>query len=311
MIMRCPSFLSASIGLLYGGLLIASQAAPIALAADAPATQVEVSPANPVLLVLPFTAPAQGEGAWTGRAIQQDLVADLTQMTRARIIAPTTAGPAADEPTALDEARREGAVFAIFGQAQVSGGQMRVTGEVLDVTAGKPVGSLKATAPVNDLFPLEDSLAAQAVRTLPYPVGTAGAPKPPEPVAGQNASSYSSQPLAQTPQYSGVQSPPAEVAPSPYYSYTEVVPQTYYTYNPYDYYYPYWAYPWGPYWGGIYLGFGGGYFWHDHYWHGGPYYRGGFYGHPGYIGHGGYGFRGGGGGFRGGGGFHGGGGGRR
>jgi len=270
--MRGPHSLSMLSVALSGALLIGMLPGRSALAQAAPATQ----PANSVLLVLPITAPAQPDQAWMGRAIQQDLVADLSQMSTARVISPSTMSPANDEQSALDQARMAGAGFAVYAQAQVSGNQLRVTGEVLDVTAGKPIGSLKATAPTTNLFPLEDSLAAQTVHALPYPLGMAGAPQPPQP-------SYSSQSVPQTPQYSPVQVP-TETAASPYYSYTEVVPPTYYSYNPYYYSYPYWGYPYyGPYWGGVYLGFGG--YWGGHYWHGG-------YGHYGY-GRGG-GFRGGG-----------------
>jgi TolB-like protein len=265
-----------------------------------PANPPAIELANPVVLVLPIAAPMGAPNAWIGRAVQQDMVVDLSQSTRARVIAPPTATAAVDEQSALDQARQANAGFVIYGQAQMSGNQLRVIGGLLDVSTAKPLAALKATAPADNLFPLEDSLAAQAAHALPYPLGLAGAPQPPaqtqQPQQGQ-PDQYASQPPLpqQNPTYSSAQvssAPPAE----PYYTYIETYPPTYYAYNPY--YYPYWGYP---YYGGVWLGVGIGGYWGHPYYRGG-YYRGGFV-RPGFRG---------GGEFRGGGGFHGGGrGGRR
>jgi TolB-like protein len=288
-----PLLMSFCSVVLYGSTLVSGQPASTAPAPEAPSIQPVTAPVNPVVLVLPISPPPQSQYSWLGKAIQQDMVADLGQMSQARVIAPASVGPASDEQAALDQARQVGAGFVVYGVSQVAGNELRVTGEVLDVATAKPLGSLKATAPITNLFPLEDSLAAQAVKLLPYPLGMAGAPQ--------------SQPSAEPPPDSAAQTPTQNEPyvsqqlsdPTPYYSYTESLPRTYYVYNPYYYYYPYWGYPYSPYWGGVSIGFGGGYFWHHHGWYGGrP-----FYGHPGYIGRGGA--------FRGGGGFHGGGGHRR
>jgi TolB-like protein len=266
--------------------------ATIALGQTAPAITIGDSPrsgerSNRVLLTLPIAAPGSGEYAAAGQSIQQDLVADLTSLTAARVIAPASARPATDEQSALEQGRQNGAEFVVWGQAQVSGNQMRVTGQLLDVGSGRPLAGLKATAPADNLFPLEDSLAAQIARALPAPLGLVTPAPQTQPAPEGVESVPTSAPIAA----------PAADSGNPYYSYTATVPQTYYTYNTYyypGYWSPYWGYPYPYVWGGI--GFYGG-FWPHHYgWYGGyP------YGHYGF--HGGYG-----GGFRGGygGGFHGG-----
>ncbi|HWE96459.1 MAG TPA: hypothetical protein VG269_21030, partial [Tepidisphaeraceae bacterium] len=252
---------------------------------------------GPVLLTLPIAAPPSGNLAGASQSIQQDLVADLSTLTGARVIAPAGARPATDEQSALEQARQNNAEYVVWGQAQVSGNQMRVTGQLLRVSDSHVLAGLKATAPTDNLFPLEDSLAAQVARALPPPIGLvtpAPQTQPSEPA-----------PYTSEPQPLPSVSPPAPDSGNPYYSYTATVPQTYYSYNTYyypGYWSPYWDYPYV--WGGI--GFYGGFWPYHHYgWYGHGWYGGHFYGHP-Y----GYGYRGGfGGGYRGGsgGGFHGGG----
>lgn len=317
-----------TLALVVGTTTVMGQVNPLSRNADTDAVPAAAAtqPANgATILVLPVEAPAGAADANIGRGIQQDIVADLTTMTHGTVIAPPTATPATDEASALAQARQFSAQYVVWVQAQVSGNQLRVTGQVLDVNASRPLAALKATAPANDLFPLEDSLAAQAAKALPPPIGIPQPPPTPQtaqaPQAqpGQAPSPYTTE----SPQAGSTGEPYVSVSPSdaslpPYYSYTEP-PPTYYNYNPYYYYsYPYaYSYPgwWGsPYWGGVGLGFyyGGGY-WH----HGGFYggYHGGFHGgYHGGFGHGfsGSGFHGGPGGFHGGGGgFHGGGGGHR
>ncbi len=74
--------------------------------AQSPATQpAPRSLADSTILVLPIEPPA-GAYAWVGRGIQQDILVDLTQMTRAHVIAPSSA-PALDADAALRAGQRE------------------------------------------------------------------------------------------------------------------------------------------------------------------------------------------------------------
>ena len=278
---------------------------PVTAVYAAPETQPFTSapPVNSVVLVLPIAPPADPNMKWVAQGIQQDLVADLTQLTTARVVAPTGARPALDEQSALDQGRQFDAGFVLFGQSQVSNGQLRVTGQLMDTSTARPLAAVKATAPTDNLFPLEDSLAAQTAQALPPPLGmarVAPATQPAyasaEPPAG---SPYTSEPLPTTAdpqqQYSQApqsQAPQTQVPPeqsyipagdSPYYSYTESAPPVYYQYN--NYYVPYyWGYPYGSYYPyvGVGVGFGywGGYgrpWYHPYY--GYRYgYRGGYYG---------------------------------
>jgi len=259
---------------------------------------------KPTVLLLPIAAPS-GSYNWVGRAIQQDVEVDLAQMGIARVIAPASGPQADDADAALKAARESGASHVVYATAQVSGSQIRVTGQVLDASDGHVLSPIKMTAPADNLFPLEDGLSAQIAQALPggpeamasaaqaQNQATQPANKPmPTVVYGQPSSSTNT--AVQTPQYY------TSTDNTPHTTNTYVYTQPYdYDYGyPYSYGYPYYGYP-GVYIGGF--GFYGGHY-YNHYRSGGYYRGGGFRGGL----HGGIGFRGGSGGFHGGGHFGGG-----
>jgi len=47
-------------------------------------------------------------------------------------------------------------------RSEGTGGAVRITAQVLDTASGRPVGVLKSTGSIDDLFPVEDELAEQA-----------------------------------------------------------------------------------------------------------------------------------------------------
>lgn len=283
-----------------GMMAVATAAVSVCGQSQPDSGTVAIGEADRTVLVLPIVDPAGGTQAGIGRAIQQDIVTDLTTLTKAHAVAPANATAASDEAAAVDEGRRLGAAYVVWGDAQVSGGQMRVTGQLLNVSSGQALAALKATAPADNLFPLEDSLAAQAAKGLPQPIGLVAPPQT-QPAAAQSGAPYASgtpamQPLPGTP--GGATTEPyysvnAGEPQTPYYSYTESIPPTYYTYNTYYAYPGYWYDPYWPYWGWGGAAFiGGGYWPYYHHWYGGGwgyhegFYHGGFY-HGGYH-HGGF-----------------------
>jgi TolB-like protein len=120
------------------------------------------------VLVLPFSAPSSGKFNWIGQSIREDLLADLTPHVRGNVLAPADAAPAPDPRSALDAARRRDASIVVFGNAEAIGEQVRITGQVLDVASGSALAGLKATGPGDNLFGLQDALAAQVVRAIPH-----------------------------------------------------------------------------------------------------------------------------------------------
>lgn len=227
----------------------------IVLVLSAVAMAQETEPASasstPTVLVLPV-APPSGQ-QWVGRSIQQDMLADLTQMTRAKIIAPAAPSPT-DSVDALRAGREERADYVVWAQAQGSGDQLRVIGEVLDVRDGKALSPINATAPMDELFPLEDALAVQVARALPRSL-VVNVPSPQAQPSGSPASAPSNVAAAPPgPLYESVATPSPEYYSSP--AYASPYP---YVYSYPDYYPGYWGWGW---WGpGVIIV---PHHWHDH-----------------------------------------------
>lgn len=251
--------------------VIAMLAGLTSLAASSNAQAQTTQPAGGTILVLPFTAPSGANDAWIGKAVQQDLLTDLSQGTVAHVIAPASAPAAADQEAALGTARQMGASTVVYGQAQIMGKDVRLSGQVLDVADGKPLAAIKSTGPTDELFHLEDALAGQVFMALPKDLLNAQARQGMQNFAARQQQQqqagaqgqwpngpYASPTLNSDSVYGSSQSQPAATAPQgydgayPYSGYAEPTPV--YTYNNY-YYSSYpdnygYGYPsWGPSWG--------------------------------------------------------------
>jgi TolB-like protein len=123
-------------------------------------------PAEPSVLILPFSSVAEPGNIALAKGIQHDLAATLA-FGKLRIVTPNIATGAPDAESALKSARDVDATIVIFGQSQAAGSNLRLTGQVLDVATGKSLGGLIATGASDDLFHMEDVLGAQAMWALP------------------------------------------------------------------------------------------------------------------------------------------------
>jgi TolB-like protein len=119
------------------------------------------------VLVLPFVVSDGSSNAWIGRAVQHDLEADLMRGTHLRVLAPSSVPATADSAESIQTAKRLGASLVVFGQMQSNATEVRLTGQIVDVTTEKPLGPMKATGLMADLFHLEDAIAGQAMSLLP------------------------------------------------------------------------------------------------------------------------------------------------
>ncbi|HEX2972664.1 MAG TPA: hypothetical protein VHP11_10045, partial [Tepidisphaeraceae bacterium] len=136
------------------------------------------------VLVVPFTMlDNNAKQAWIGRAIQQNLQAELGQQPDLQIVGSITlqeqkpnvlAMRSPSEPTILDDnaaialGKSASADLVIFGSFQIVGDDLRITGKMLDVTNKRIIGHLKATGPQAQLLNIEDALANQALALLGY-----------------------------------------------------------------------------------------------------------------------------------------------
>jgi TolB-like protein len=237
---------------------------PAGAASSAPATQpasamppAAATVAHPAtvaheqtVLLLPFDAVGTADMDWIAKAVQKDLLAELS---RAHAIQPILPQAAPSEEVTPEQAlalgRQAGATYVIFGSYQILNQELRITGQVLDVRTGEYQGSLKATGAMRDLFALEDDLARQARQILPQPPRMAQA-NPPAPAAPpappavqppnppQPGNVYEGSDLQQA-----VQSGQLGVTPPPmYYDSNDYNRNYWYTYSTPSYGYPY-GYP--------------------------------------------------------------------
>jgi TolB-like protein len=193
------------------------------------------------VLVLPFVSLNQAEfQPWLGRSIQQSVLADLMMSAPGRALSGDVAAKDAD--AALDAARTAGAQYVVRGNYVSAGDDVRVTGEVLDVNTAKAVGALKATGPFNNVFAIEDELAAQ-IRSR-VGMRPAAGPLTPAPEPVQPMQPLQVQPGSANP-YEQAYGTPAQYAPSS-------IEYNYYYSDPYSDYVPsldsYYGWGW-PGWG--------------------------------------------------------------
>ena len=168
------------------GFVTALHLSTVLVWADPPTTQPTPQPvAQPVpaptadVYVLPFQPLADaGPLPWAGRAVQQNLTADLARAS----LRPVTSDATAPDPLAA--ARAAGARFLVTGTYQWAAPNLRLDGQVRDVATGAVVAGLTATGDGRNLFGLEDALSIQLLRALAHagvaPHAPTARPVPPD-----------------------------------------------------------------------------------------------------------------------------------
>lgn len=120
------------------------------------------------VLLLPFDAVGDGAKPWIAKAVQQNLVAELS---RVNSVTPTTGqAGVANLEAAVQIGENAKADYVVYGTYQTVENDLRITGQVADVSKKEVVAGLKATGTQRDLFGLEDVIANQVKRALPQPV---------------------------------------------------------------------------------------------------------------------------------------------
>src|SRR5688572_18161032 len=109
------------------------------------------------VLLLPFlqtgeVGEGQAVGPWVGRAIQQNMLNELSRAGGFDVVLVKEGGGVDDPESARKAAADRGARFVVFGSFQSMAGMMRVTGQVLDTRSNAYAGTMKATGTQRDLF---------------------------------------------------------------------------------------------------------------------------------------------------------------
>src|SRR5438034_7462861 len=123
--------------------------APALHAADpAPAAPAGAQHAPTRILVLPFSMTGgDGKFTWIGQAISENFQAELAKAGFALVNPVNPDGPVAigDPDKAMRIAQNSRAEVVVFGSYQFLDPDLRVTGQVLDVSTNQIVGVLKAS----------------------------------------------------------------------------------------------------------------------------------------------------------------------
>jgi len=133
------------------------------------ATTLQAAPAK--VLLLPFDSAGPAEKQWVAKALQQNLLAELSRVNSIEPILGTQVGPTIE--AARKSAAEDKADYVIFGSYQAIDSDLRMTGQVIDVTKKQSIAGLKSTGTQRDLFGMEDVIAQQVKRALPQPIAEA------------------------------------------------------------------------------------------------------------------------------------------
>ena len=167
------------------------------------------------IAILPFeNISGASADAWIGAGIAETLAADLHGETGFDLIGQALVSDVVGETdfeadawaagAGLEVGRRLGARWVIRGAYQRIGDQLRLTGQLVDVTTGEVASSAKVDGDIDDLFALQDRFATELITGARGASRSASGRKPVErtqpPVVTGSASETSPQP-----------SPPAEL----------------------------------------------------------------------------------------------------
>ncbi len=123
------------------------------------------------VLLLPFDSVGPAEKQWVAKALQQNLLAELSRVNSVEPVVGTKVVDSIE--AALKAAADAKADYVIFGSYQAVDADLRMTGQVVDVSKKQAVAGLKSTGTQRDLFGMEDIIANQVKRSLPQPVAAA------------------------------------------------------------------------------------------------------------------------------------------
>jgi len=123
------------------------------------------------VLLLPFDSIGPAEKPWVAKAVQQNLLAELSRINSVQPLVSDKI--AKDQDDAMKLAADAGADYVVFGSYQSVEGDLRITGQIIEVSKKQPIAGLKTTGTQRDLFGMEDVIAAQVKRALPQPVAQA------------------------------------------------------------------------------------------------------------------------------------------
>ena len=113
---------------------------------------------RPTVAVAPFQVLGPDGHDWLGRAVQEGVATSLQRSSGFSGLIVAGLAPA-DARAAIDMTKSAAADVVVFGAVQIQDDQIRVTGQLISIRTGRPLGAFIADGNQRDLFNIEDRLA--------------------------------------------------------------------------------------------------------------------------------------------------------
>jgi DNA-binding winged helix-turn-helix (wHTH) protein len=142
--------------------------APVEVVVDAPAIQ-NAAVDERAIAVLDFTnVSGDADSAWLSAGIAETVSADLRALGRFRVVDRWRVNDAARRThgSLHDVAAALRVRLAVVGSFQRNGERVRITARVVDVVSGEAVADAKVDGRLDDIFELQDQVAAQFAKEL-------------------------------------------------------------------------------------------------------------------------------------------------
>lgn len=127
------------------------------------------------VLLLPMEMSGLATANWLPDALRQNMVHELARSSRLVALSPKDALATSDPAAARAAGQHHAAQLVVFGSCQITGADVRLMGQVLDVKSGKIVGMTKLTGSMRDVFGLEDQFAERCKQLSLQAIGEAHA----------------------------------------------------------------------------------------------------------------------------------------
>jgi TolB-like protein/thioredoxin-like negative regulator of GroEL len=164
-------FVFVGLGVLLGPVLVVAWR--LAGARDGRPTARPIEPAPRSVAVLPFTAVGDDpEAELFGFGLADQIVTDLARIADLQVVSRSSSFAYKDAPTDVrDVGRRLAARAVLEGCVQRSGTRIRVTTQLIDARTGYHLWSERFDRTTDDLFAIEDEIAASVAQVLDAVLG--------------------------------------------------------------------------------------------------------------------------------------------
>jgi len=152
-------------GYLFSGAMLESIARPLP-PADGPADSAATT--KPSVMVLPFTnISSDPEQEFFADGVTEDIITDLSKVSGLTVVPRHTSFAYKGQAVKIAPLAKElGVRFVLEGSVRRAGSQLRITGQLVDVSSGKHLWAERYDRDCGDIFFLQDEISQNVVNAL-------------------------------------------------------------------------------------------------------------------------------------------------